>query len=369
MNQETFNMTENNSLDKWYKWVLEDIKTNGTPKGDRTGTGTISNFGYMFQHEMKEGFPLLTSKTMFVKGVWVELLWFLGVHMELPEYVEYGRTNIKYLLDNKCYIWVGDAYKKYIKACMEQPPARMIYWMESHSNRTFTPWSKEKFIEKIQKDKVFAKQWGDLGPIYGAQWTDWNGKVSGSINQIDDLIRDLKNNPDSRRLMVTAWNPSDVPNQTLPPCHYGFQCYTRELSFDERKALFYEQNIVIGDKSGISEEDFNNVEIPTRELSLSWNQRSVDTPLGLPFNIASYAFLLKIIAAECNMVEGKLIGYLGDTHIYNDQLPFIQEQLDNPTFPLPKVSLNVKPYKTYRPNDYYIKGYKSAGKVNYPLSN
>lgn len=418
-----------NPLDKWYKSLLRDIVMNGTKKMDRTGTGTISVFGRTFRHKMSDGFPLLTSKKMYTKGVIVELLWFLGSHMTSGEYTALGRTNIKYLLDNNCNIWVGDAYKNYLtKAIVSSNP--FDYKIESvlrNQGGRITEYkldglfSKEEFVNQIKNDLEFARRWGDLGPIYGKQWCSWGedeiveitaeklctpvetidelheavieesceieeptGSLMnlGGYNQINKLIHDLKENPDSRRLMVTAWNPIDVPKSVLPPCHYGFQCYTRELSEYERKQILRKRmgdaeynaqflNLNFSEQHIKTDQGYYN--IPLRELSLSWNQRSVDTPLGLPFNIASYGFLLEILANLTEMQPGELIGNLGDTHIYLDQLGGVVEQLQNETYALP--TLKIREDQSFRKveemewRDFTIEGYQSAGKVEYPLSN
>jgi thymidylate synthase len=317
-----------NNIDKQYQELLQDILDNGVEKKDRTGTGTISVFGRQIRHKMSEGFPLLTTKRMAWKSIVTELLWFLR-----------GDTNIKYLVDNDCHIWDGDAYKNYEKA---------------FSNPVIVPnhtkLSQELFINKIKTDNVFAKKWGELGPIYGKQWRSWgkyhptmheNGYTLPAgqthIDQIANLINDLKTNPDSRRLMVNAWNVGELDQMVLPPCHYGFQVYTRELSFDERCKIqidrldgMYSSEKDIFIKSSIDEVklmsmDKNN--IPTRAISLMWNQRSVDTFLGLPFNIASYGLLLEIIAKTVNMVPDELIGNLGDVHLYSNHIEQAKEQI------------------------------------------
>lgn len=190
-----------NTLDKKYLNLVRYILDNGIKKIDRTGTGTISIFDYTMRFDMSEGFPLLTSKKMFTKGVIHELIWFLK-----------GDTNIKYLIDNDVHIWDGDAYKAYLAKSKD------------------TNLSREEFIQKIKNDTIFCEKWGELGPIYGKQWRDWNG-----IDQIKNLINDLKSNPDSRRLLVNAWNVGDLQQMTLPPCHFGFQCYTQEMTLVERK--------------------------------------------------------------------------------------------------------------------------------------
>ena len=265
-----------NNLDSQYQSLLHDILVDGVEKKDRTGTGTKSIFGCQIRHKMSEGFPLLTTKKMAFKTMVTELLWFLR-----------GDTNIKYLVDNNCHIWDGDAIKNYEKHNCE------IDWGPFISKE-------EAFIEAIS-DGEFAKQWGELGPIYGKQWRDWNG-----IDQIQNLINELKTNPDSRRLMVNAWNVGELDQMILPPCHYGFQCYVRDGKY----------------------------------LSLMWNQRSVDTFLGLPFNIASYGLLLEIIAKEVNMIPEDLIGNLGDVHLYNNHIEQAKEQITRTPYELPKLKFN-----------------------------
>ena len=311
-----------NNLDKQYTDLLQDILDNGVSKEDRTGTGTISVFGRQIRHDMKDGFPLLTTKKMPFKSIVTELLWFLG-----------GRTDLRYLLENKCYIWTGDAYKVYDKEFdLEHPPFSAPY-----PHRLTI----KEFEEKIMNDDDFNSRFGDLGPIYGKQWRSWNtGEITTVghnglhtllgekvIDQIQNLIEEIKDNPDSRRLMVSAWNVSKLSEMTLPPCHYGFQVYTRELSENERINLLHIKN---GNKGHHIEAGFNMLDefnIPTRAISLMWNQRSVDTFLGLPFNIASYGLLLEMLADEMNMVPDQLIGNLGDVHLYSNHIDAAKEQI------------------------------------------
>jgi len=307
-----------NSLDKQYTDLLQDIIDNGHTKSDRTGTGTISVFGRQIRHNMKDGFPLLTTKKMSFKTIVTELLWFLR-----------GDTNIKYLVDNNCHIWDGDAYKNYQLLMIGNEPSKIL--------------SMTDFIDKIKNDEKFAKHWGDLGPIYGKQWRSWgtgetitvghNGlhTLLGEkvIDQIQNLINDLKTNPDSRRLMVNAWNVGELDQMVLPPCHYGFQVYTRELSLEERYELMKKLDnwVSVHYKEPKTMEYMDKHNIPTRAISLMWNQRSVDTFLGLPFNIASYGLLLTMIADEVNMIPDELIGNLGDTHIYLNHIEQAKEQI------------------------------------------
>jgi thymidylate synthase len=333
-----------NKLDKSYTDLLQDILDNGVEKKDRTGTGTISIFGRQIRHKMSDGFPLLTTKKMPFKTIVTELLWFLR-----------GDTNIKYLVDNNCHIWDGDAYKNYLK---EQEKAYRIEYAKLSSNGLFEidlDWqnfSQEEFIEKIKSDKEFSDKFGNLGPIYGKQWRKWEnygyrGVQSGAldmgliseedyrkemyVDQIANLINDLKTNPDSRRLMVNAWNVGEISQMVLPPCHYGFQVYTRELSLEERVKLYGVEKINTTD-AGYYEHSYaqlkvDEANIPTRAISLMWNQRSIDTFLGLPFNIASYGLLLMMIADEVNMVPDELIGNLGDTHLYLNHIEQAKEQI------------------------------------------
>jgi thymidylate synthase len=271
--------------------------------------------------------------------------------------------------------------------------------MKQYMKEDGTPFSKEEFINKIKTDDEFAKKWGELGPIYGKQWRDWGGEFSlhiglerdGSqdiinfkkgIDQIANLINDLKTNPDSRRLMVSALNVGELDQMVLPPCHYGFQVYTRELS-DEERLSWMKQNrpktvLPMRDPNieFSMDEFFRPYGVPKRAISLMWNQRSVDTPLGLPFNIASYGLLLEIIAKEVNMVPDELIGNLGDTHIYLNQIEGIKEQLTREPFDLPtlKIEDEVKwqegdclPY--YSPQDFTLENYQSHPTIKLLLSN
>ena len=326
-----------NPVDTQYQELLQAILDYGVEKKDRTGTGTKSMFGYTFRHNMSWGFPLLTTKKMAWKTMVTELIWFLR-----------GDTNIKYLVNNNCHIWDGDCYKAYIKRYNKGEYVGKTKLLEnSKKNRTLTePFTQEEFINKIKTDDEFAKKWGELGPIYGKQWRKWTKKkmylsTDGSyeniydeadqtvIDQISILINDLKTNPDSRRLMVNAWNVGELDQMVLPPCHYGFQVYTRELSEDERNEIrdmqYFKNNLHQALKGSDTKIDWEN--IPTRAISLMWNQRSVDTFLGLPFNIASYGLLLEIIAKAVNMVPEELIGNLGDVHLYSNHVDQALEQI------------------------------------------
>jgi len=298
-----------NTLDRQYSRLLDTVLEYGEVKTDRTGTGTKSIFGYTIRHTMSNGFPLLTTKKMAVKTMMTELKWFLK-----------GDTNIKYLVDNNCRIWNGDAYKHYV-ICTPTPPG------------TPARLTQEEFINKIKTDDEFAEKWGDLGPIYGRMWRAFDEDSYGGIDQIANLINDLKTNPDSRRLMVTAWHPGYNQHSVLPPCHYGFQCY-----------------------------------VSNNKLSLMWNQRSVDIPLGLPFNIASYGTLLLLLCEETGYEPGELIGNLGDCHIYSNQIEGVREQISRDGFNLPTIKLsNVDVLNGEF--DYELVDYQSATPIKFPLSN
>jgi thymidylate synthase len=366
-----------NTLDTQYQSLLQTILDYGVDKSDRTGTGTKSIFGYTIRHKMKEGFPLLTTKKMPFKTIVTELLWFLK-----------GDTNINYLVDNGCNIWNGDAYKAYRKWYSSIITAELPKLL-----------TMDEFINNIKTDDEFASKWGDLGPIYGAQWRSWKRNASRDekignpsvyhmfIDQIQNLINELKTNPDSRRLMVNAWNVGELDQMVLPPCHYGFQVYTRELSEMERYGLLLKSGYA-GKEMNTSNmmQICNDANIPKRAISLMWNQRSVDTFLGLPFNIASYGLLLQLIANEVNMIPDELIGNLGDVHLYSNHIEQAKEQISRTSFDLPQLSyldeyhyLNDKelvgdvPFskkiEEFRPDFFIIKEYQSHPTIKAPLSN
>ena len=328
-----------NNIDRQYKELLEHILHFGVDKQDRTGTGTKSIFGWQIRHNMKDGFPLLTTKKMAFKTMVVELLWFLR-----------GDTNIKFLQDNNCHIWDGD-YQK--------------------TGRTN----------------------GELGPIYGKQWRDWGGKdevkltderdengylkfktehIDG-IDQIANLIEQLKTNPDSRRLMINAWNVSDLNQMVLPPCHYGFQVYTRYLGYNERCNLYIKKYGEFDIHPFSGKDVIMDGLIPERAISLMWNQRSVDTFLGLPFNIASYALLLKMIAKEVDMIPDELIGNLGDCHLYNNHIEQAKEQITRTPYELPEVLMrkacSITGEREYTPEDITLINYEYHPAIKAPLSN
>jgi len=380
-----------NGLDEQYIDLLKDILENGVKKNTRNGE-VLSVFGRTIRYKFKDGkFPLLTTKKMAWKTMVTELLWFLR-----------GSTNIKYLVDNNCHIWDGDCFFHYLKNVDDTIKNKfgigpIIY-------------GKEEFINKIKTDDEFANKWGELGPVYGKQWRSWgkdfkqipnetgNGVyniTTTGIDQIANLINDLKTNPDSRRLMVSAWNVSEIDSMVLPPCHYGFQVYTRELSEGERGLLLQPYGLDPLTKEG-RDRLWKENNLPTRAISLMWNQRSCDVPLGIPMNIASYGLLLEIIAKLVNMVPDELIGNLGDCHIYLNQIEGTKEQIGREPFELPKLNINTEfwPYesgecgvgpidstsvlnsfnddnfcKCLLNDDIQLSNYQSHPKIYFPLSN
>lgn len=292
-----------NKLDKDYQYLLSDILTNGVEKDDRTGTGTLSLFGKSIRHDMSKGFPILTSKKVAFNTMITELKWFLK-----------GRTDLRYLLENNCHIWTGDAYKVY---------ERVHHW-----DLEDPEYDIKEFEEQILKDDDFSRLWGNLGSIYGKQWRDWDGN-----DQIRDLVNNLKNEPNSRRHIVSAWNVQDLIYMKLPPCHYAFQCYVAD-----------------------------------GKLSLMWNQRSADLFLGVPFNISSYGLLLELLCAETGYEPGELIGNFGDIHLYKNHIKQAEKQLKRSHYKLPKLQLE---YSSILDGDFKasLVNYKSHSYIKAPLSN
>jgi len=366
-----------NGLDEQYIDLLEDILENGVEKNTRNGK-VLSVFGRSIRYKFKDGkFPLLTTKKMHLKSIVTELLWFLR-----------GDTNIKYLVDNGCHIWDGDVYKRYFDTMNSDE--YIENWIEpsmrddARKNKGNNGYTKEEFINEIKTDDEFAKNWGELGPIYGKQWRSWgerkhdsiDNEFFGGVDQIQNLINDLKTNPDSRRLMVNAWNVGELDQMVLPPCHYGFQVYTRELSDEERIKLF----VKLHNRKGYEGEKITNTvqelltmnNIPKRAISLMFNMRSNDVPLGLPFNLASYGLLLEIIGRMVNMVPDELIANLGDAHIYLNQIEGVKEQLTRIPYELPMVKIldkQVNDISEYEIGDFILENYQSHPTIKMPLSN
>ena len=313
-----------NSLDNDYQKLLKQVLTRGVDKKDRTGTGTKSIFGATIRHDMSDGFPILTTKKVGWKTMVTELKWFLK-----------GDTNIKYLVDNGCNIWNGDAYKNWKTEYKETYNGLNDWQKEQWKELT-----EEEFINAIKTDDKFAAKWGYLGRIYGAQWREWigfkqfdNHAETVYVDQLENLIVGLINDPNGRRHIVNSWNASELEQMTLPPCHYSFQCYVAD-----------------------------------GKLSLMWNQRSVDTFLGLPFNIASYGLLLLLLCKETGYKPGELIGNLGDVHLYSNHLEQAKEQITRDPFELPTIKLSNVDILNGE-FDYEILDYHSHDKISAPISN
>jgi thymidylate synthase len=288
-----------------YLDLMQHVLDNGAKKEDRTGTGTLSVFGYQMRFDLKQGFPLLTTKKVFLRGIIHELLWFLA-----------GDTNIKYLVDNKVGIWNEWPHASYRKATGDEMPL-------------------DAFIERIREDEVFAREWGGIGPGYGYQWRTWPTPDGGHIDQISQLISQIKNNPDSRRLLVSAWNVAEVDSMALPPCHTLFQFYVAD-----------------------------------GKLSCQLYQRSADVFLGVPFNIASYALLTMMIAQVCGLEPGDFVHTMGDAHLYSNHLEQTHEQLSRSTFPLPRMKINpeVKDIFAFTIDDFELIDYQSHPAIKAPVA-
>lgn len=296
---------------KQYLDLLQRIKNEGVVKSDRTGTGTKSVFGHQMRFDLSEGFPLLTTKKVFLKGVIHELLWFLS-----------GDTNIKYLVENGVHIWDNDAYRYYNELCIKHG---------------VLPVSREDFLAAAGVESpIEGYRFGDLNHVYGYQWRHWDKPETESfVDQIAQVVETIKKNPDSRRMIVSAWNVAEVEDMALPPCHVLFQFY-----------------------------------VANGRLSCQLYQRSADTFLGVPFNIASYALLTMMIAQVCGLEAGEFVHTLGDTHLYLNHLEQVDEQLSREPRPLPTMKLNpeVKSVFDFRYEDFTLEGYDPHPTIKAPMS-
>jgi len=310
-----------------YLQLLKDVLEKGERKEDRTGTGTISMFGYQMRFPLAEGFPLLTTKRVPFKLIASELLWFIK-----------GDTNIKYLLQNNNNIWNEWAFKRWVESSEYAGPDMTNFGLRSQTDEEFAKSYEEQltiFKEKVLHDDEFAAKYGELGDVYGKQWRAWRTTQNDVIDQLADVIQTIKTNPDSRRMIVSAWNPEDIPSMALPPCHTMFQFY------------------VSGGK-----------------LSCQLYQRSGDIFLGIPFNIASYALLTHLIAHECGLEVGDFIHTLGDAHIYLNHAEQIQTQLSRETRALPKLVLNTDKTSLFdiELEDLAIEGYNPHPTIKAPVA-
>lgn len=305
------------------RFVLE----NGTQKGDRTGTGTISTFGYQMRYDLAEGFPIMTTKRVPFKLVVSELLWFL-----------HGDTNIRYLLEHNNNIWNEWAFERWVKSADYAGPDMTDFGLRAESDEAFKAVYLEEmasFKARILADDAFAAQYGELGNIYGKQWREWRTSTGETIDQLADLIAMIKTNPNSRRLIVSAWNPEDVPSMALPPCHTLFQFYVAD-----------------------------------GKLSCQLYQRSADIFLGVPFNIASYALLTHFIARETGLAVGEFVHTMGDAHLYNNHIEQVKEQLTREPRALPKLVLSDKPASIFEFDvaDVTLEGYDPHPAIKAPIS-
>lgn len=310
-----------------YLQLIRDTLEKGHEKSDRTGTGTKSLFGYQMRFNLAEGFPLLTTKKVPFGLIKSELLWFLR-----------GDTNIRFLLEHNNHIWDEWAFKNWVESDEYHGPDMTNFGLRAQEDDNFNKVyqdEKKKFCQKIVEDQEFANKFGNLGDVYGAQWRHWQTRNGETIDQIKDVIETTKNNPDSRRMIVTAWNPEDVPLSALPPCHTLFQFYVND-----------------------------------GKLSCQLYQRSADVFLGVPFNIASYALLTHMIARETGLEVGEFVHTLGDAHIYLNHLDQVNEQLQRKPNDAPTLWLNPekKNIMDFEMEDIKVKNYHSHSAIKAPVA-
>lgn len=316
-----------NENEQQYLTLAQYVLDHGHQKGDRTGTGTLSTFGYQMRFDLQKGFPILTTKKVAFGLVKSELLWFLR-----------GDTNIRFLLAHNNHIWDEWAFKKWVESDEYKGPDMTDFghrWLTDPAFKAVYLAEKKAFCERILADDEFAARYGNLGDVYGAQWRHWQTRRGETIDQIKNVIEAIKTTPDSRRLIVSAWNPEDVPSMALPPCHTLFQFYVND-----------------------------------GKLSCQLYQRSADIFLGVPFNIASYALLTHLIAKECGLAVGEFIHTLGDAHLYSNHLDQIREQLARPVHQAPQLILPDHPMKLseYTPADIQLANYEHEAAIKAPVA-
>lgn len=325
---------------KQYVDLVCHIIENGQSKDDRTNTGTQSVFGYQNRYNLQEGFPLLGLKKTFTRGVFAELLWFIK-----------GDTNIKYLVDNNVHIWDEWAYERFLVHSKLLDEFHEDFHIIEEGNTQHRPLTQKEFIEKIKstpENNQWVIEWGDLGPVYGKQWVKWDGARRGETNQLDELINGLKNNPYSRRHIISAWNVDDIPYMALAPCHAFFQFNVVDATEKEIKWAL---------KNGYTKEN-----VPSKKLDCQLYQRSADVFLGVPFNIASYALLTHLIAAQCNMLPGNFVHTFGDAHLYSNHREQVNEFL-NRTHISQETLQRFKDTKVYEPPFQLYDYYEAKGDV------
>jgi len=343
-----------NNTDKQYKELINKILADGHQRDDRTGTGCKSIFGYQMRFKMYDGFPLLTLRKIHTKSMIHELLWFLSAFDS--KWDMFGNTNIRYLCDMGVKYWNDWPFQKYNKQRKYRPELPEMNIKE--------------FEAKIVEDNKFAIDFGSIGKGYGKQWLNCGGdverfhdekgnsfmKVYQGVNQIDECIDLLKKNPDSRRIIVDSWNPIDLPDMLLPPCHMFFQFNTYKMTPSERVESY---KVWDGDKHPDKNMDENK--FPERKLSMNMLIRSQDSVLGWPFNVAEYALLLHMVAQVVNMIPDELVYTIGDAHIYNNHFEQIKEIISRDSYPLPtlKLNKNIESIYDFRYEDIVIDNYKS----------
>ena len=315
------------SLAKQYLDFLQHILDNGQDKSDRTGVGTRSVFGYQMRFDLSEGFPLLTTKKVPFGLIKSELLWFLK-----------GDTNIRYLLENNNHIWDEWAFKRWVESDAYQGPDMTDFGLRADADPEFKKIYqevKQEFCQRVLEDDDFAKEFGELGNVYGKQWRHWETREGDAIDQIANIIDQLKHNPDSRRIILSAWNPEDVPDMALPPCHTMSQFYVQD-----------------------------------GKLSCQLYQRSCDAFLGVPFNIASYALLTHLLAREAGLEVGDYVHTFGDAHIYNNHFDQVNEQLSRQPLDLPTLEIGGEGKSIFdlEKDDINVKGYKAHDAIKAPVA-